>query len=594
MEPQVKLKEKGGSMFKKIVLFAAAIFLITFVCQPLFAEGPDEGEGEGEIIDTNLTKGKVKLEDLPIEISIKEKVEQERPKSVLPEGPIFIRQVNVTGVTVLAKKEVDDIISEFQNKEISGKEMQRCADQISDAYSLNGYITSYAYVDPSRLNQGILEIKCVEGKVGNIKIEGNHHFSTRVYQQRIDLKKGDVFNLKLLKNNVYRTSKHPDRKVIPKVQPQDTLESTDVLISVKDKLPLHAIFDHDNYGSESILYKRYKTLFIHNNITGHDDTLIFKVQRAESDAQRIDDVDYFLPLNNNWKWEFYLMPAKRENYYYGNLEQMDLEKNAYKWYTYFYQTVFSEPNRELIFNYGFVQKFIRFFWDSGLGAGQETSQDRHCALLWGFDYISSDDYGTWVITEDAEKGIPRMFGGSTAEDNSTTVRGGGNKYFKNKMLVARKQKLFWDIDLNLKTGGQYTTQALGGVNSYAIGGYQGLVDNRGYPRAELVMDSGYSLAGGLSFPAYFISKSAKFPACKTPVYKNLKLFTFMDYAKGYKRSRQPGDDRRKSIASAGCGFQLAIPEYGFSTRLDIGWILDHKVAKDGTHHHVLYKVTKTF
>jgi len=581
-------------MLKKIVLFAAAIFLIIFVCKPLFAENPDEGEGRGDIIDSKLTQGKVKVEALPVEITIKEKVEQERPKPILPEEPIFIRQINVTGVTALSKREIDEIISDFQNKKITGKEMQRCADQISDAYSLKGYITSYAYVDTSKLNEGILEVKCVEGKVGNIKIEGNRYFSTRVYEQRIELKKGDIFNLKLLKNNVYRTNKHPDRKVIPNVQPQDTLESTDVLISVKDKLPLHLILDYDNYGSENILYKRYKNVVVHNNITGHDDSLFIKAQQAEADAQRIYDLDYFLPLNNKWKWELYYMPAKRENYYYGNLEEIDLEKNAYKWYTYLYQTAFSEPNRELIFNYGFVQKFIKFFWDSGTGRGQETSKDLHCALLWGFDYMSSDDYGTWVVSEDAEKGIPRMFGGSTREDNSCTVRGAGNKYFKNKMIVARKQKLFWDVDLNLKVGGQYSTQALGGVNSYAIGGYQGLVDNRGYPRAELVMDSGYSLAGGFSFPAYFLPKSVRLPFCNGPVYNNLKLFTFTEYAKGYKRSPQPTDDRRKSIASAGCGFQLAMPEYGLSTRLDIGWVLDHKVAKDGKHHHVLYKVTKTF
>ena len=582
-------------MLKRIVLFAGVIFLIIFACKPLFAENPAEEEGKGDIIDAKLAQEKEKIEALPIEIEIKEKVEKERPRPILPEEPIFIRKVNVVGVTVLSNKEIDEIISDFQNKEMTGKEMQRCADQISDAYSLNGYITSYVYIDPSKLNEGILEIKSVEGKVGNIKIEGNRYFSTRIYEERIDLKKGDIFNLKLLKNNAYRTSKHPDRKVIPKVQPQDTLESTDVVISVKDKLPLHALFDFDNYGSENILYKRYKNVpFIHNNITGHDDSLSLKAQFAESDAQLILDADYFLPLNNKWKWELYIMPLKRENYYYANDEDIDLEKNARKWYTYLYQTVFSEPNRELIFNYGFVQKFIRFFWDNHDGRGQRKSQDLFCALLWGFDYVRSDDYGTWVVSEDAEKGIPRMWGAATAEDGGCSIVGAGSKYFKNKILVARKQKLFWDIDLNLKMGGQYSTQALAGVNTYAIGGFMGLVDNRGYPRAELKMDSGYNLTGGFSFPAYFLPKSVRLPFCNTPVYNNLKLFTYTEYAKGYKRSPQPDDPRRKSLSSAGCGFQLAIPEYGLSTRLDIAWILDHKLAKDGAHHHVLYKVTKTF
>ncbi len=592
-------------MFKKAFFFLVFIFLMCVNVTPLLAESPEDIESKGEMLDAKLSQKKIAIEKLPIEIQMKEKIEQEKPKPAFPEGKILIKEINVIGCTVLSKKEIDGILVDFRNNELSGKEMQRCADQITDWYSLNGYLTSYAYVDPARLNEGILEIKCIEGKVGKIKIEGNRYFSEEVYKERIGLKEGDPFNFKLLKNNVYRTNRHPDRKVTPQIEPASTLEYTDIAISVKDKPPYHFTFDHDNYGSQFILYQRFKNTFTFNNFTGHDDSLSLKAQFCQADAQRLFDLDYFLPLNNTWKWELYIMPFKKENYYDRDNKDTDFEKHAYKWYTYLYQTVISEPNRELVFNYGFVQKFIHWWTHQ-----QKQKQDLFCALLWGFDYVRSDDYGTWVVSEDLEKGIPRMFGASTAEDEWCSVKGAGGKYLKNKIAVARRQKLFWDIDFLTKIQGQYSDQALTGVNVFSVGGYMGTIDNRGYPRASMPMDSGYYLMGGLSFPAYFLSKSAKIPFSKGTFYDNLKLFTFIEYAKGYKKSPQSAEDkagsdtpdtsgkaddvRRKSLASAGCGFQFSIPGQGLSTRLDIGWPLNHKLPQDGDHCHIWYRVTKSF
>lgn len=591
-------------MFKKAQIFLLLAVLILPNLKSVFAaESGDENEGKADMLEGKLAQEKVEVGALPVEIKMKEKVEQEKPKPMLPEEKVHVKEIMVIGITVLSPRQIRDTIGSFYNRDLSGKEMQRCADQITDWYNLNGFLTSYAYVDPARLNEGILDIKCVEGKVGEIKVEGNRYFATRVYKQRLGVKEGEPFNIKTLKNNVYRTNRHPDRKV--KVEPSQDGGVTNIAVTVKDKPPYHFTFDYDNYGSEFILYQRFKNTFTFNNFTGHDDSLALKAQFAQADAHRLFDLDYFLPLNNTWKWELYIMPKKRENYYYADNEDQDFEKRAYKWYTYLYQTIYSEPNRELILNYGFVQKFIHWYVHK-----QQKKQDLFCALLWGFDYMRSDDYGTWVVSEDLEKGIPRMFGASTGEDEWCSVKGAGGKYFRAKTYVARRQKLFWDIDFLMKIQGQYSDQALTGVNVFSVGGYMGTIDNRGYPRAQMPMDSGYYLMGGLSFPAYFIPKSVKIPYSKGSFYDNLKLFTFIEYAKGYKKSPQSAgdkagtttpesggpldDDRRKSLTSAGCGFQFSIPGQGLSTRLDIGWPLNHKLPKDNDHCHIWYRATKSF
>ncbi|MFA5362147.1 MAG: POTRA domain-containing protein [Candidatus Omnitrophota bacterium] len=583
------------------------VVLAVLLCanMPVFAEQAGDDQSDADLIDSMLSRQKVKEETLPVELMIKEKMDQERPQPALPAEAVLIKQINVSGVTAISKKEIEEIVSEFRNKELTGKDMQRCADQITDTYALKGFLTSYAYVDLSDLSQGVLEIKAFEGKVGEVKIEGNRYFSDTVYKNRIGLKKGDIFNFKLLKNNVSRTNRHFDRKVTPIVALSEAQGFTDITIKAKEKLPVHYIIDHDNYGSEYILTKRYKNTFVFNNVTGHDDSLNLKAQFCEADAQRLFDLDYFLPINNTWKWELYYMPFKRENYYYKDNEDNDFLKKAYKWYTYLYQTVVSEPNREFVMNYGFVQKFIEWY------TGEEMQKyDKFCALLIGFDYVRVDDYGTTVISEDLEKGIPRMWGANTAEDSHSSVKGAGGKYWKQKIAVARRQKLFWDIDLLMKAQGQYSTQACTGVNVFSMGGYMGTIDNRGYPRAQLPMDSGYYLLGGFSLPAYFIPKNTKLPLTHTDVYKNLKLLTYVEYAKGYKRSPQSeadksgsvdpaltslqDDDKRKSLSSVGWGWTFAVPEQDLSMRFDMAWPLDHKLPKDGSHCHMWYRVTKIF
>ena len=82
-----------------------------------------------------------------------------------------------------------------ENKKLAGKDMQKIADKITRAYSRHGYITSYAYIVPEKLVNGVLEIQIVEGKTGTIEITGNRYFSTDLLRKKITLQEGKLFKL---------------------------------------------------------------------------------------------------------------------------------------------------------------------------------------------------------------------------------------------------------------------------------------------------------------------------------------------------------------------------------------------------------------
>ena len=584
------------NLFREIIFVSLLGLLIFLGGDALFSQ--DEDSAKREILEQKLAKKKKKLP----EIKIKEMVEAEKPKPILPSEKTPLQKIHVGRVTFISEKKINRIIKPYKNRALTGAEMQECADLITRAYNRHGYITSYAYVKPENLNKGVLEIDVVEGRVGKIKVVNNRYFKTDLLKKKFGLKEGDPFNVNILKQNLYRINKSRDRKVRLKPYQSKKRGVIDLVLSVKDKSPMHLILDMDTYGSHYVLYKRYRTAFVHNNLTGRDDFLQLKAQMTESNAHKLYDLDYRIPLSNDLLFQYYLLPFKAEDYY-EEREETDMEKRARKSYFYFYKSLIDKPNSSFTAKVGFIYMDILWY-----AYNQLVKEDRFRIISMGFDYVGTDDHGTTVVSDTLEFGIPRMWGGSAAKDPNTSVLGAGGKFIKKELIIARRQKLFWDIDLLLKTHGQICSHTVTGVNAFSVGGFFGLIDMRGYPRAQYFGDNGISLSTGFSFPPYFFPRDMKVPFSKAKLYKALKLFVFHDWAYAYKKSPKTAAEKASmpwmestitddvpedTLQSRGCGFTLTLPE-GWMARLDLGWPLGGNLPMDGKHFHHWFRVTKTF
>lgn len=587
---------KGCMGHKFFRISAVFIFVCAYaLCCPLTSSAYDEDAGDDDPqamqVSNSLSEAKAKS---PAVVIMKTR-ESMMPKPVLPSGNTMVKEVVVTGTTILAQEAIDTLKADFSGRELTARDMQRCADLINRAYSREGYITSYAYVVPDRLADGVLEITVVEGKTGKITIEGNKNFSTKLIEKKISLKEGDLFNFKQLNLDVFRMNKAPDRKTNIALEPDPATGATDVVLTVRDRSPMHVTLQTDNYGADTILYQRYKTFLTHNNITGHDDTLTAKVEWAQADAHKIFDLDYSIPLNDTWRFQFYLLPYKSEDYYYRDNEATDFEKRARKFYFWFYQSLINEPETELVSSYGFT--YFDIWWYKPYDDFYDpTKKDEFRVLKWDLMLNKADKHGRWVITNDLQKAIPDFLGGTPEKSDTASVAGAKGDFVKNLLTVARRQKLFAGIDLTAKGRWQVTSATLTGVNSFSMGGYNGVIDNRGYPRTQYPADNGHSLNMGLEFPPYFISKSAKAPFSeKTKFYDAFRWFTFWDWAYGALKSPKPGEDKSEVLMSAGLGLKYTVPDQNLAVRVDCGFPLSpDNEPVDGDNTHTWFSVTKGF
>jgi len=569
----------------RVIFILWLCFLVATMSRPIFAQN------QGVADDVNIEKeedlrGRLgKEKEKPPEIIREEPVEAEKVTLPFLAEKILIKSISLIGVTLLSQEEINGVILPYENKELSLTEMQEVAKLITDTYLKKGYITSSAYIAQIKIEQGILELRVIEGITGEIKIEGNRYFKTSLLKKKITLKKDEPFNNTILEEDLRKINKHPDRSVRAVLKPGREPGVTDIILQVKDNFPLHIGYGWENYLGPYFSNNRYSNAFIHNNFTGVDDILKIEGKLAELDTQKMATVSYTLPLSKNLDIGF--QATRKDDDFVGDFKDLDLEKKTRKYTVFVNRYLVKRADCEFSVNLGF--NYIDAF---SYMLGSAASKDRLRVLKTGFDLNRSDKFGRTIVIQDTGFGIPNIMGGSSAKDNRASCRGAGGKFIKTNLTLARQHKLISDFSLLFKSQFQFSSRVLTnltGEDKFKLGGISNV---RGYPPSEAEGDEGYVLTMGCAFPPYFVPKGLRVPFSKAKLYNVLKLLIFYDWANARLRNPRAGQEKSRTLRSIGGGLRMSLPE-AFSVRLDIGWPLDNEPT-DHKRPHTWVSVSKDF
>ncbi len=562
------------------IVTASIVFISVFIPFPLFAQVERIEKIEREIEKEKALREKIEKE------KEKPKIEEKKPTEVTPPPvaeKMLIQKINVVGATLISEKEISGIIAPFENKELTVAEMQKVADLITDAYRKKGYVTSRAYLPPQNIEKGVLEIRVIEGITGDVEIRGNRFFKATLFKKKITLKKGQPFNYDILRRGLSRINEHPDRSTKGILVPGKEPGATDIVLEVKDNLPVHLGFNYDNYGSRYIDENRYKATLMHNNLLGWDDKLALQYQLAEAENYVLTSSRYLLPVTEGLQIGFF---ATRTTLRLGEAyEDLRARGKSRLYGIYATQALYNAENVALSLNAGFDYKDIFNFQ-----LGDETSRDRLRVAKVGLDLDLTDRFGRTLISNEFDYGIPKIMGGLEEDVDSHASRiGAGAKFTKDNLSLIRLQRAPFGSTLLWKNQAQFTPYILTAAEQFQIGG---VTNVRGYPSAELVGDKGYSSTLEWSFPPYFIPRGIKVPLSKAKFYDALKLVAFYDWANARLRSPQPGEEENRTLRAVGCGVRFNLPE-DFSLRADFGWPLDNEPS-DNQNLHTWTEITKIF
>jgi len=566
-------------MKRNNLLFFAALCFISFNSVVQAATTPEQEIRSGEL--------QKKEEKLRNKIESPKKTSEKEELPALPTEPesaekALIKKINVTGFTMLSEKQINDIILPFENKELSLKEMQYIANLITTVYRQKGYVNSTAYLPPQDIKQGILEIKVVEVITGEVEIKGNRYFKTALLREKIPLKKGEPFNYNFLKEGLAEINKQPDRNVRAVLVPGKEPRTTDVVLEVKDRLPVHMGLTFDNFGSRYINRNRYGVNFSHNNLLGLDDKLSTQFQVTESDRYSLEAINYALPVGKDWETG---VSAYNSKVKLGKeLEDYDVIGKSRVYGLFAKNAFINKENFDLNLNFGFDYKDMINY-----AQGEVTSHDRLRVAKLGFDIDMADQNSRTISTYELDAGIPKFIGGLEAKDPDCSVRGAGGKFIKNTVNLLRLQKLPLSTTLLWKNQIQMSSYVLPSVEQFQIGG---IANVRGYSSAAAVGDSGLASTLEWSLPVYPISKQVQVPFSKAKLYDALRVVAFYDYGSSHLREPAAGVKKDTRLSSVGCGMRFNLPE-DFALKVDFAWPSDKKPF-DSDELHTWVQASKNF
>ena len=333
------------------VLISMLVFVTSVFAQPTSVGSIDRSQFDimrNEQIEKKIEKPRPKME---------EPITEEDEEDLTKGKKVLIKSIDVQDVTLLPKKKVDDIIDQYKGKELTVRQMQKICDLITDEYREAGYATSRAYLPAQSIKEDKLTIKVVEGTLGKVEIRGNKYFSTEDLKKKLGLKEGSNFDYAKLQESLVYINEHPDRYSKAVLVPGETPGSTDIILDVEDRLPIHINGEFDTYGSRYIGANRYNVNVADNNLFGEDDKLYLKYLASNESLYRSYLATYRVPFNP--------MGTEIGTYYsysYTRLAKevfdLNIEGDSYLWGVFFSQKVFQTNSIDFRITGGFDYKNI--------------------------------------------------------------------------------------------------------------------------------------------------------------------------------------------------------------------------------------------
>ncbi|UCD15376.1 MAG: ShlB/FhaC/HecB family hemolysin secretion/activation protein [Candidatus Omnitrophota bacterium] len=494
---------------------------------------------------------------------------------------VFIKKITVEGVTLLSPKVIKKITAQFEGRELSLEDMQKVADLITKEYRKKGYITSSAYVPAQTIKEGVLVIGVIEGKLGQIEIKGNRYVRTASLMKKIKIEPKGYFDYSALQKSLIYINEHPDRIARAILVAGKEPGTTDIVIIVEDRFPVHLGVEYDNVGSKYIDKDRAALIIEHNNLLGYDDRLNFKLQQAEADLYKFKSATYVFPVNETFDVGAYYFHSKLK--LAREFQDVDARGKATIVGLFLNKTLVAQEKFNLRLNSGFDYKHIKNYL-----LGAQSSKDELRVFKAGFDLDINDLCGTSIIVSELNVGMPRMFGALASKDGSSSRAGAGGKFFKGVFNFFRMQPMPFSSTLLFKNSAQYTNYALVAAEEFQLGGAASV---RGYPPGEHTGDKGIFSSVEWSFPSYFVPKDLNIPLTKDNLFKAMRFVVFYDWATAHLNKLLAGEEKHQTLKGWGFGARFNFRDHIF-VRLEFGYPIGKKPSDDEHLHpwvHVNWK-----
>jgi hemolysin activation/secretion protein len=186
-------------------------------------------------------------------------------------GPRFsVRKYLISGNTILTPQTLDRVLTNIDGDfgtNVSFAGVETAMEQLQQAYRDRGYVTVAVHVPQQKLTNATVKLDVVEGRLAAINVVGNRYFSSNNVMRALpSLHTNLLLNSHVFEAELNRANANQDRQIYPVVGPGPTPGASELTLTVKDRLPLHAKVEFNNQNSPGTPGMRVNTSAVADNL----------------------------------------------------------------------------------------------------------------------------------------------------------------------------------------------------------------------------------------------------------------------------------------------------------------------------------------
>lgn len=550
--------------------------------------------GQAQVVPGAAKAGEVEKEldraekKAPKKLKEKAPIEAEIPKEELqlPEGKkIFVKGFDFRGNTLFKTTYLKKITNKFTNKELSLKELKDVCNTITDGYKRRGYFIAFAYLPAQEITNNTVVIEILEGKLGEVTVEDEKFYKKKFLLNHFRPTYKGIINYNRLLKTLLVLDDYTDLDIKAVLVKGKTPYTTDVVLKISDKFPVHFGIDYNNFGTRYVSRQRSGANVEYNNAVLPGDRLYARgVNGYPAKNLKFAYIDYSLPIDSygtrfafNYSWsEFDVQRQFRQLDAGGRSDIYGIEFSHP-----FIRTLTANSD----FKFGFDYKQIRNYL---LGATSSDDELRVFKSSLSGDFIDGF-YGRNYYSVGVSGGVKRIMGALRHDDVRASRVGAGGDFVKANFELARFQKFFFGTNMLIKGSAQTASRVLTVVEQFSIGGADTV---RGYPQSERLGDYGFCTNFEWRFGIPFLADK-KIPLLKRTYGDTVQLLGFIDYGKVFLRNPLIGETKHYELTGVGYGTRI---DFGndFNLRVDVGFPLSNRNNNDATKSTVYIQALKKF
>ncbi len=217
-------------------------------------------------------------------------------KGAPPQIRVMVRKIQVEGSTVFSAEELAKVTAPYENRELSTNDLEELRRALTLLYVNKGYVNSGAVIPDQTLQNGVVTIQIIEGKLTDIQIEGTKYFLPFYFEDRIALSSGPPLNINPLKEKLQLLLQDPrterlNTELKPGLKPGEGV----LHVQVEEASPFKAWVEFNNYQSPTVGESRGLGNIAVQNPFGLGDAFRFTYGQSKG-LQPLIEGNYVIPL----------------------------------------------------------------------------------------------------------------------------------------------------------------------------------------------------------------------------------------------------------------------------------------------------------